>query len=565
MRYKKFIIENYRAIKKPLSIDLKEKSLIPIIGVNECGKTTILHALLSFDYYNDKSNKEIKHLQDTTNLYESNPKAPIIKAEIEISKSDLKEIINEVINEEDVSDNLNTNLRLKDFDSLIIERNLQSKEYNIKGINNLNNANTNNLIAKKIISRLPYILYFDDFKDSVPDEIEIVNDEGSQSGWLAIVDTLFNSTDKHFSVFDLKDKEDRQRKSIISKVQRKLNDTLTKEWANFRLDDLGALEISINYHESKINEATRSLLKFDVVEKDTNGDEHYFYVRNRSKGFYWFFNFVMKLEFNPKVVDFEDTVNSIYVLDEPGSYLHALAQEKLCKKLKTLSSKNHVIYCTHSHHLLNPEIIPINNVKVAEKDGNGNVSLKAIYDHEGTINQRRTAYQPLYDALQLRPLAIDLNTSKNVLIVEGIIDKYLFELFTKSPTFIVLPSVGASSISYFISVMIAWRVPYRALWDDDDTGRRELNKAKEFFGNNEACNFFTLNKDNKKNNTIIQDLFDSEDIEMIKQALNIPRDTRFDKTISSLYYSPEKNSIIKSLTGSTKQNFQELLDQLKLN
>jgi hypothetical protein len=40
-------------------------------------------------------------------------------------------------------------------------------------------------------------------------------------------------------------------------------------------------------------------LKLDVVEKDASGEEHFFFVRDRSKGFYWFFNFVMKLERGP--------------------------------------------------------------------------------------------------------------------------------------------------------------------------------------------------------------------------------------------------------------------------
>ena len=69
-----------------------------------------------------------------------------------------------------------------------------------------------------------------------------------------------------------------------------------------------------------------------MIEKDAKGDDHYFFVMDRSKGFYWFFNFVMKLEFNPKVVENSD-VDAIYLLDEPGSYLHATAQSKLAAKV----------------------------------------------------------------------------------------------------------------------------------------------------------------------------------------------------------------------------------------
>ena len=52
MKYLKFRIKNYRAIKD-LEIDLEKNSLIPIIGINECGKTTILKAIFAFDWVND--------------------------------------------------------------------------------------------------------------------------------------------------------------------------------------------------------------------------------------------------------------------------------------------------------------------------------------------------------------------------------------------------------------------------------------------------------------------------------------------------------------------------------
>lgn len=48
MKYQKFIIKNYRAISEEIEIDLKKSSLLPIIGVNECGKTTILHCEILF-------------------------------------------------------------------------------------------------------------------------------------------------------------------------------------------------------------------------------------------------------------------------------------------------------------------------------------------------------------------------------------------------------------------------------------------------------------------------------------------------------------------------------------
>ena len=53
MKYKKFRIKNYKAIKD-LTIELDNQNLVPIIGLNETGKSSILQAIFAFDCYNDK-------------------------------------------------------------------------------------------------------------------------------------------------------------------------------------------------------------------------------------------------------------------------------------------------------------------------------------------------------------------------------------------------------------------------------------------------------------------------------------------------------------------------------
>lgn len=52
MKYTKFFIKNYKAIDE-LTINLS-KNVIPLIGLNESGKTSILQAILAFD--RDKDN-----------------------------------------------------------------------------------------------------------------------------------------------------------------------------------------------------------------------------------------------------------------------------------------------------------------------------------------------------------------------------------------------------------------------------------------------------------------------------------------------------------------------------
>ena len=54
MRFRKFLIKDYRAVDSaevPVS-----QALSPLIGINESGKTSILHAILAFAKVSDRFN-----------------------------------------------------------------------------------------------------------------------------------------------------------------------------------------------------------------------------------------------------------------------------------------------------------------------------------------------------------------------------------------------------------------------------------------------------------------------------------------------------------------------------
>lgn len=557
MKYISFTIENYKGIEQPLTLNLDKHPLIPIIGVNECGKTTILQAVFGFDYINDSLNKDVRHLDDTKNRYKSAPNDAKVTAEIEINK---EEIFEQIKDATDGKENLKaeglTYKRKfgKDYDGKIkITRNLITKEYSISPASKTKEFG--DAISREIIKSLPYILFFDDFKNSIDSRIEIKpGANGDPEGWLAIIDRLFVTTDDTYNVLDLPSKEDRDRKGIISNVNRTLERVLTAEWKNFRLEDREeALKIKLDYEKETIpgTSEVRHYVRFDVVEKDKDGQEYFFYVQDRSKGFYWFFNFVMKLEFNPKVVDGND---AIYLLDEPGSYLHAHAQVKLCNKLKSLSKDNKIIYCTHSHYLLNPEVIPINSVRVAVKDPHSlHVELKSIHEFDGLITDKKSAFQPIIDALQIKPFGLDIG-SQDAVVVEGIYDYYCFELLKGQSKFSFIPGSNADSVKYLISLLIAWNINYRVLWDGDEEGTKGYKEAIKFFGEEESKRFRTL-----PGNKILQDLFDGNDLVMIRKELGIVGKTSFEKTILTLFYSHDKARIIDLISEKTKSRFQDLI------
>ncbi len=570
MRFTSFTIKNYRAITGPLVIDLSKKSLLPIIGTNESGKTTILQAIFAFDSYNDKFNDGL-HLSNTSNLYLTSSSPALVEAQIEMTDADeIQKLLQEILDElgeanEALKDVLGKLKRMRNRlpNKMTIQRNLKTLQYTVLTAP-FNQKQLADVFLAKILSQTPFILFFDDFRDKIEEKIVIdPKKKGERAGWLAILEQLFQRTDQNLSVFDLPSMEVRQRKSVLAKIKRHLNKTLTEEWQNFRLDDREALEISIDLQKEVLaNNVESHHLTLNVVERDTSGDEHYFYISDRSKGFFWFFNFVMKLEFNAKIISADDR-NTIYLLDEPGSYLHAFAQSKLCNKLRSLSESNRVIYCTHSHYLLNPEIIPLSSIHVADKDGNGNVTLVSIHGYKGNILERRSAFQPVLDALQIKPFLLDLSHSRTI-IVEGIFDYYAMEIFRQNRPVGILPSVGADSIKYYVSLMIAWQISFRALWDNDDAGRKAKRNTETLFGSEIAEKCFFLLPASQGTKRIMQNLFDPHDLKLFREELGIP-ESSFEKTIAALFFSPQKGELVAKISQKTRANFEELFRSLNLD
>jgi len=268
MRYMKFIIENYRAITGPLVLDIHKNSLTPIIGINECGKTTILHAIFALDWMNDKLNRG-RHLEDVSNLYELGTQDSIICAEIELTWCEFLRSFKNIKNKASESqyDDYNNKIDKSNFPSrLKIKRNLRTKRYYIDSIL-LEHKQLNGYLAKDILRYLPYILYFDDFRDSVDEEIEVDrNQKHNAKGWLSIIEQLFKKTDGSLSVFDLPGMEVRKRKSVLAKVGKKLNNTLTREWQNFSLDDEDLLNISIDFQENE-NVNDKGIIKLESLRR----------------------------------------------------------------------------------------------------------------------------------------------------------------------------------------------------------------------------------------------------------------------------------------------------------
>lgn len=607
MKYSKFIIKNYRAIENSLEIDISKTSLIPIVGINECGKTTILQAIYCFDFINDDEYGG-KHLSDTKNLYKTSEKdPPIIAAEINLKYEKLNSLYSEFIlslieeekknkkneddeeevNEEEDDDNDNNVNEIKEiiietpianrfpnkipilknsFEGfIIIERNLNSKKYTLKNwqVDDIFNIDFHDNFCQYIIRRMPYILYNDDFMDRPPTSIKIPNNRpGILSGWLSIYERLFNSTNHTYSLFSIvKENDSRRRLAILSDVENLINKTLAKAWKTFLLSSHGSINVKLSISpntDNSDNNKSSNVLDIKIVERIGNR-ERLFHVIDRSKGFLWFFNFVMKLQFNAKIT--ADAKNTVYLLDEPGSYLHYTAQEKLCNKLVEIST-NHgiVIYCTHSHTLLNPQVIPLNNIYIVEKGKSKQIEATPLPQINTKI-ENNNAYQPIHEALQISAFNYSV-TGDCIIAVEGIYDKYSIELFIDLDRNIsILPGTSADSIKKNIQFLNGFNKTYIAIWDNDNEGREHYNKAKKFFGEKESEKFDVLPKKNSRDRRM-EEMIKPEDLDMMRNELGLDTKTSYERTISTLYFikKDKRSRIINNISQETKDNFSILKD-----
>lgn len=566
MKYLSFNIKNYRAINN-LTISLESK-LLPLVGVNECGKTTILQAIYSFDYTNDEEYAG-RHLKSIQNLYDTVNKVALVTSTVSLKVQNVVEVLNDIsiqltngtlkllpdepvfeYNREEVQKKLGRQEK-----DLVIEitRNLNDKTYSsnlsLRLPEILSSKTIDQQFAKGIVLRLPYILYNDDFADRPPSEIQIPTPRPKVlSGWLAIYERLFRQTDPNYSIFSLISESDsRRRASILSDVEAQLNSTLSTAWKNFSVDKKNVVNVSLT-----LSEGDEKRLLVGIVEQ-LNNKNRYFDILDRSKGFVWYFNFIMKTQFNPKIAGkVEDT---IFLLDEPGSYLHSSAQDKLSAKLKEISQNfGIVIYCTHSHHLLNPSEIPLKNIFIVEKSRSKSISLIEI-DRYKSRSEKINALQPVYEALEL-PLVEFFSDPLRLLLVEGINDKYILEMLVdNSIGFRILPGTSADSILKNIPYMIAYDKKFFCLWDNDEEGLLNQKRARKNFGIDEAL-LLVLPLENRLKRRM-EDMIADSDYTYLRNKLSLDLSASYDLIIPSLYFTERKKrtKICEGLSPQTKSSF----------
>ena len=308
------------------------------------------------------------------------------------------------------------------------------------------------------------------------------------------------------------------------------------------------ITISFDLEERMEKEERKRFLQINIVE-NVNGQERIFGISDRSKGFIWYYNFIMKIQFNPKQ---NINCNTVFLLDEPGSYLHETAQNELCKKLvEIFKDEGVVIYCTHSPQLLNPSYIPLSTINIVSKT-RSKVSCVPISSYK-TRSTQTTAFQPIYEALQIPEFKM-IDNDKKIVAGEGIYDKYIIEMFCDLPEGVItFGSANAKSLRDNIQYFIAFSIKYMAIWDNDPEGNGHYKNAKSDFGDVESKNFFTLPNLHNKPKVRMEEMFENEDMNLINDTIGLPHTSSYTLTMSNLYYSEDREKKLLTIKSNLSQ------------
>ena len=562
MKYKSFRIKNYKAIKD-LTIEVDKPKLTPIIGLNETGKSSILQAMFSFDYTNDDQyNGEFVNISYIKNKFD-NKSLPEIEAEIEnidnniIIENTLRYFMEEkkeeffIMSRYSKENGFREKEYLKPIKELILTKlkKIFSNSYNtlkIKRTFNIGNPyytleninfetidekiNTNGyyneeiniycglsefreIVIKSIVYDLPNIIYIDDFKDIVPEEIK----KGSQ--WYPYIEEIFKKNNENIDKFSRYDLPDRQ--TVLADIKDNLNESLSQLWDKMHIsqtirNEFRTLDIDLRFENNIFQ-----FLVVDLREKRENGKsrEVVFPINMRSKGFQWFFNFFIKMKYNWKHTDDED-YESIILLDEPGVYLHTTFQSELVKVLRDLSKNNIIFYTTHLENMVNPKVVKIAEINVAKRN-NEIVTIEKITKIDD--NKNLGEITPIINALKIDNFPL-VHYNEKIIITEGMTDKIFLNLLQEAElldkSIKVIPGSGVSNLGTLISLSIGITSKYVVIFDNDEAGREHLENYKKNFGDEESKKWILHKLAERKDNIVLEDYYSNEMKEIIEKYID---------------------------------------------
>ena len=201
----------------------------------------------------------------------------------------------------------------------------------------------------------------------------------------------------------------------------------------------------------------------------------------RSKGFVWFFSFLVYFSMIEKIQEEQDR-DMIFLLDEPGLSLHALAQYDFQRFInERLAPKHQVVYTTHS-----PFMVDLNNLTsvrtVEDMDNLGTtVRQDILQNDDDTVFplQMALGYQ-LVQTLFLAPHCLLVNSASDLIYLQVLGEMCAAERASKlDPRWVVIPVGNAENLPTFISLLGDNYTSLAVLMDTSNENREHFDQINE--------------------------------------------------------------------------------------
>jgi len=585
--YANFRIRGFRGIDD-VTISLKRSNLALLLGLNESGKTSLLKAIECFDYRNDplKDSKSLffKAMRNKQDV-DSN-RTVYLSAELEVKRQgDAGKIKRKSLEKaapherEALEEFLDSALeagrfsltRCIEFQDGVYKRDY----YQLGGISSAEDDGTQDalgsisaareLLARSIVALSPFVIYFEDFKDRIPERIYVSpRSEGYDSDWADIIDGLFYHTNQSYSVSKLQKFYSEARHSnddaetVMQRVNRTLNKVFTEKWKQLSgVRDIDSAKLTYTHHAQTRNRF------FEIKIVDSDGTT--FSVDERSKGALWYLSFLMKTEFRRKKLR-GGSGKPIFLIDEPASNLHASAQQNMIEDFKKLVEDTSVIYTTHSQYLISLD--NISNTYIVKRD-EGITTCEPWGDYVRGKSVNTTYFQPLADAIKVVPNSFDIPWWKAIL-TEGPSDMNVIAVLANAFNggtdldTVIYPGSAAKSMDTLIALNLGWGATFKILLDGDEEGNEAQRRYEDKFGLG-AQYFVRLDRNRK-----IENLMREPEVRKLAEIANVPLSAgkickkEFAAVFAVLRNKFRSHREVLGALGESKDSVRALLQQLNL-
>ncbi len=635
MRYLQFDIRNFKGIEH-VSLDLSKaprSRVHTLIGLNESGKTTILEAINRFAYREDLgvlsgpgyTQQDVHELIPISKRANFNGSISIV-AIVELDETDKQQI--KAILRRDHNIVLTSMLpssfpisQSHNFKSSRFES-VSPMTWNLEPTGRTPTAPVSHKLdgddwqklAEVTKSFLPRLMYFPNFLFEFPDKIYLQNAPADQQKHAFyqtvlqdVLDAIGDKTNiaqhiiaraKSTKEFDKKILD-----SMLLKMGAHITKTVFSAWDKIFKQPAGTKEIVVTLGKdilpNKMAKRKKTAASGNASVKDTGSKEKeagkdiaaakeayflqlrlkegniYYEISERSLGFRWFFTYLLLTQYRgfrtggPR--------NVVFLLDEPASNLHPSAQGQLLDSFRSLPEGCHIIYTTHSHHLIKPEWLEsafvVKNVGL---DYSKEVDQYTSRRTEITVQRYRefaaqhpsqtTYFQPVLDVLDYAPNRLEL--VPDAVMVEGKNDffvlRYMGTRLAGVPDLHFMPGAGAGSLDTLIRLYAGWGRNFVILLDSDAEGVKQYQRYELVFGTLVTGRVFTLADINPIWKGRGMERMFTEPEQLAIQRAGYPDTTEFNKT--HFARALQELSITKrpiQLSSTTEISFAHLFQSLE--